>query len=95
MIGLIHGYRDRGHTLSTTNPIKPRKDRKPHLDLSDYDLSEADLDSHFAAGFELNMTNATLRDIIGRLLPDLLRQYRFRKHARVRQGKTRVAAPQN
>ena len=31
VIGLIHGYRDRGHTLSTTNPLKPRKDRKPRL----------------------------------------------------------------
>ncbi len=67
VVGLIHGYRDRGHTLSTTNPIKPRKDRKPHLDLADYGLSEADLDSRFAAGFELGMPNATLRDIIQRL----------------------------
>lgn len=67
VMGLIHGYRDRGHTLSTTNPIKPRKDRKPRLDLVDYGLSEADLDSPFAAGFELGMPNASLRDIIQRL----------------------------
>ncbi|MCB9353089.1 MAG: 2-oxoglutarate dehydrogenase E1 component [Lewinellaceae bacterium] len=67
VLGLIHGYRDRGHTLSTTNPIKPRKDRKPRLDLADYNLSEADLDSRFAAGFELGMPNAPLRDIIQRL----------------------------
>ena len=67
VVGLIHGYRDRGHTLSTTNPIKPRKDRKPHLDLADYGLSDGDLDSRFAAGFELGMPNATLRDIIERL----------------------------
>ncbi|MBK8196220.1 MAG: 2-oxoglutarate dehydrogenase E1 component [Lewinellaceae bacterium] len=67
VMGLIHGYRDRGHTLSTTNPIKPRKDRKPRLDLADYGLTEADLDSPFAAGFELGMSNAPLRDIIQRL----------------------------
>ncbi len=67
VIGLIHGYRDRGHTLATTNPLKPRKDRKPRLALSDYGLSEADLDLPFAAGFELNMPNATLRDIVARL----------------------------
>ena len=67
VIGLIHGYRDRGHTLSTTNPLKPRKDRKPRLSLADYGLTEADLDLHFAAGFELEMPNATLRDIITRL----------------------------
>ncbi|MEI6409222.1 MAG: 2-oxoglutarate dehydrogenase E1 component [Bacteroidota bacterium] len=67
VIGLIHGYRDRGHTLSTTNPLKPRKDRMPRLDLADYGLSESDLDTPFAAGFELNMPNATLRAIIDRL----------------------------
>ena len=67
VVGLIHGYRDRGHTLSTTNPIKKRKDRKPRLDLADYGLSEADLDTRFAAGFELGMPNATLREITERL----------------------------
>ncbi len=67
VVGLIYGYRDRGHMLSTTNPIKPRKDRKPRLDLSDYGLTEADLDRRFAAGFELGMPNATLREIIERL----------------------------
>ncbi len=67
VVGLIHGYRDRGHTLSTTNPIKPRKSRHPKLDLVDYGLSESDLDTRFAAGFELGMPNASLREIIARL----------------------------
>jgi 2-oxoglutarate dehydrogenase E1 component len=67
VIGLIHGYRDRGHTLSTTNPIKPRKSRHPKLDLADYGLLESDLDTRFAAGFELGIPNATLREIIERL----------------------------
>ena len=67
VLGLIHGYRDRGHMLSNTNPIRPRKDRKPKLDLSDYGLSDADLDTAFAAGYELNMPNASLRDILKRL----------------------------
>lgn len=35
--------------------------------MSDYGLSEADLDTRFAAGFEIAMPNATLRDIIDRL----------------------------
>ena len=67
VVNLIYGYRDRGHTLSTTNPIKPRKDRHPRLDLVDYGLTEADLDSRFAAGYQLNMPNATLREIIEKL----------------------------
>jgi 2-oxoglutarate dehydrogenase E1 component len=64
---LINGYRDRGHALSTTNPLKPRKNRYPRLELSDYGLSEADLDTRFAAGFETGMPNATLREIVDRL----------------------------
>ncbi len=67
VIGLIHGYRDRGHTLSTTNPIKPRKNRKPRLDLVDYGLTEGDLDEKFTAGYEIGMPGATLRQIIERL----------------------------
>jgi 2-oxoglutarate dehydrogenase E1 component len=67
VIGLIHGYRDRGHTLSDTNPIKPRKDRRPRLELSDYGLSDADLNTRFAAGFEVGMPNATLAEIVARV----------------------------
>lgn len=61
---IIHGFRTRGHLLSTTNPIRERKDRKAHLDLSDFNLSEADLDKPFAAGGEIGIPNATLRQII-------------------------------
>ncbi|MFN0013061.1 MAG: 2-oxoglutarate dehydrogenase E1 component [Saprospiraceae bacterium] len=64
---LIDGYRNRGHMLATTNPIKPRKDRKPSLDLSDYGLSETDLDRPFAAGVEIGLPNAPLRAIVARL----------------------------
>ena len=67
VLGLIHGYRNRGHMLSTTNPIKPRKDRKPKLDLADYGLSDADLDHPFAAGAEIGLPNAPLRDIVAHL----------------------------
>jgi len=27
---LIEAYRERGHLIAQTNPIRPRKDRKPH-----------------------------------------------------------------
>lgn len=64
---LIHGYRDRGHLLSNTNPIKPRKDRQPRLDLGHYGLSESDLDTRFQAGKEINLPNATLREIVDKL----------------------------
>ncbi len=67
VIALIHGYRDRGHMLSTTNPIKPRKDRQPKLDLADYGLSEADLSTAFYAGAEIGLAGATLAKIVERL----------------------------
>jgi 2-oxoglutarate dehydrogenase E1 component len=67
VLGLIHGYRDRGHTLSTTNPLKPRKDRKPRLELEDYGLTNADLDKTFVTGYEIGLPNAKLSDIVARL----------------------------
>lgn len=64
---LIYGYRDRGHALSLTNPIKARKDRKPRLELADFGLADSDLDKKFAAGAEIDLPNATLREIESKL----------------------------
>jgi len=64
---IIDGFRHRGHLESTTNPIRSRRDRKPHLDLPDYDLTEKHLDQVFKAGAQIGMENATLRQIIERL----------------------------
>ncbi len=67
VLALIFGYRQRGHYLSDTNPIRPRKDRRPRLDLVDYGLSDDDLDTPFYAGIEVDLPNAPLREIIARL----------------------------
>lgn len=64
---IIHGFRTRGHLLSTTNPIRTRRDRSPHLDLSDYNLVDGDLDKVYEAGSEIGLKNATLRQILDRL----------------------------
>jgi 2-oxoglutarate dehydrogenase E1 component len=65
---LIHSYRQRGHLLANTNPVRKRKDRKPWLDLADFNLSEADLSKTFAAGQEIGLSSsATLAEIIDRL----------------------------
>jgi 2-oxoglutarate dehydrogenase E1 component len=64
VLALINGYRDRAHKLSTTNPLKPRKDRRPHLDLADFGLSDADLDTAFASGVAVGKPGARLRDIL-------------------------------
>ena len=67
VMSIIHGYRDRGHLLSTTNPIRKRKDRKPHLNLGDYGLSEKDLNETFEAAKEIGLSNGTLQEIINKI----------------------------
>lgn len=64
---LIRAYRKRGHLLATTNPIRPRKDRKPFLDLKDFGLSDADLDTSFAAGKFIGLENKPLKEILAKL----------------------------
>ena len=61
---LIKAYRSRGHLLSTTNPIRSRKDRNPRVTLGDYALTNDDLDTVFDAGHLLGIGSATLRDIM-------------------------------
>ncbi|UPL48767.1 2-oxoglutarate dehydrogenase E1 component [Hymenobacter sublimis] len=65
---LIHAYRSRGHLVARTNPVRERKDRKARLSLSDFGLSEADLDTTFKNGEVLGLgPNAKLRDIVAAL----------------------------
>jgi 2-oxoglutarate dehydrogenase E1 component len=64
---LIDGYRHRGHLLSTTNPIKKRRDHKPRLTPADYGLTEADSSKVFYAGEVLGLKNATLSQIVAQL----------------------------
>ncbi|TGE27463.1 2-oxoglutarate dehydrogenase E1 component [Hymenobacter metallicola] len=65
---LIHAYRSRGHLRAKTNPVRERKDRKARLDIADFGLSEADLDTPFKTGEVLGLgTGAKLRDIIAAL----------------------------
>jgi len=64
---LIQAYRNRGHLLSHTNPIRERRDRKPYLSLADFGLTEDDLSRPFGAGAEIGMPGATLAAILERL----------------------------
>jgi 2-oxoglutarate dehydrogenase E1 component len=67
VVHLIHAYRSRGHLLSKTNPIRPRKDRDPGVALKYHGLTDADLASPFAAGTLVGLPNATLKQIIEKL----------------------------
>ncbi len=67
VINLINGYRQRGHLFTETNPVRERRKHKPNLDLENFGLSDADLDTVFHAGTEIGIGDAKLRDIIAHL----------------------------
>ncbi|NNV57787.1 2-oxoglutarate dehydrogenase E1 component [Limnovirga soli] len=64
---LILGYRNKGHLIAKTNPIRTRKDRGANLDLGFFGLSDADLDTTFNAGNLIGLGTATLRTIVQHL----------------------------
>ncbi len=67
VIGLIEGYRRRGHLFTETNPVRTRRQYSPTLDLENYGLSEGDLDTIFQAGSNIGIGPASLREIITHL----------------------------
>ena len=73
VLDYINAYRQRGHLFTRTNPVRERRTYSPPLDLPTYGLSDADLDTVFAAGNEVGLGPAKLRDIIA-LLDQTYRQ---------------------
>ena len=67
VLSIIHGYRSRGHLLSTTNPVRPRQDRKPFLAIRDYNLTEEDLSKKYHAAAEIGMEGKTLGELLKHL----------------------------
>ena len=63
VLGMIHGYRDRGHLFTKTNPVRERRKYYPGKELETFGFTEADLDTVFNAGIEVGLGPATLRDI--------------------------------
>jgi len=64
---LILGYRNKGHLIATTNPIRQRRDRHANLDLAFFSLTEQDLDWEFYAGNLIGLGVASLRKILAHL----------------------------
>jgi len=61
---MILGYRNKGHLIAKTNPIRQRKDRGANLDLGFFGFTEADLDKEFQAGQLVGLGKTKLRNII-------------------------------
>ena len=64
---LILGYRNKGHLIAKTNPIRTRIDRGANLNLAFFGLSENDLDTTFKAGSLIGLGYTTLRNILAHL----------------------------
>ncbi|MDC6350226.1 2-oxoglutarate dehydrogenase E1 component [Zeaxanthinibacter sp. PT1] len=67
VIRLIDGYRSRGHLFTRTNPVRERRKYSPTLDLDNFGLSQADLDTEFSAGEIIGIGKNTLKEIVGHL----------------------------
>ncbi len=60
---MILGYRNKGHLIAKTNPIRERKDRGANIGLDFYGFTEADLDKTFHAGNLIGLGTTSLRAI--------------------------------
>ncbi len=64
---LILGYRNKGHLIADTNPIRKRKDRNANLNLNFFGFTEADMDKNYFAGNLIGLGTTTLRKILDHL----------------------------
>ena len=64
---MILGFRNKGHLLAKTNPIRERKDRGANIELSFYGFTDADLDKDFHAGNLIGLGTTSLRNILTHL----------------------------
>jgi len=67
ILNLIHGYRQRGHLFTKTNPVRSRREYTPTLAIENFGLKKSDLDTVFKAGNNIGIGPATLRAIIEHL----------------------------
>ena len=64
---LINAYRNKGHLVANTNPIRKRKDRGANLDLKYFGLTEADLPAKFEAAKFIGLEGASLQQVLEKL----------------------------
>lgn len=67
VLNLIEAYRTRGHLFTKTNPVRERRTFTPTLDLENFGLSSADLNTVFDAAKEIGLQPTKLSDILDHL----------------------------
>ncbi len=67
VVKLIDAYRTRGHLFTETNPVRERRHFSPSLELDNFGLTSADLNTVFDAAKILGHQPSTLQDILTHL----------------------------
>lgn len=67
VIRLIDGYRSRGHLFTQTNPVRERRRYEPSLEISNFGLSDGDMDTVFDAGKIIGIGPSSLKNIVAHL----------------------------
>ncbi len=67
ILDLINSYRTRGHLFTKTNPVRNRRTYTPTLDITNFGLSNDDLETYFNAGEVLGLGNTSLQNIVHHL----------------------------
>jgi 2-oxoglutarate dehydrogenase E1 component len=67
VINLINGYRSRGHLFTRTNPVRERRKYTPTLEIQNFGLSAADLETVYQAGTLIGIGPSKLSAIIKHL----------------------------
>ncbi|WP_369765824.1 2-oxoglutarate dehydrogenase E1 component [Flavobacterium sp. WC2429] len=67
VLKLVEGYRSRGHLFTKTNPVRDRRTFEPTLEITNFGLSTADLNTVFDAAKVIGIAPCTLTDIIKHL----------------------------
>lgn len=67
VVKLINAYRERGHLIAKTNPVRERRYHKSGLKPEYYGLTDADMKTEFDVGEEVGIGRASLENIIAHL----------------------------
>src|SRR6218665_1186129 len=67
VLSLVNAYRTRGHLFTQTNPVRERRKYTPTLDIENFGLTSADLETVFQAGTQIGIGAAKLKDIVAHL----------------------------
>jgi len=64
---LVHSYRELGHCEASVDPLGNPRPPQPLLGLSEFGVSDVDLDQAVGTGGYLGKTDGTLRDLVAKL----------------------------